>query len=85
MKAEEFKENRKKIIDEKIRKAKTEAHTFITAKNIDAAIEECLQNIVNHNRAIDLDGNWYDGKYPPAPDPVPVETIKSSAAIEQQT
>lgn len=51
--------------DEEIRKIKAVAGTFITAENIDAAIEECLANVVNHNRAMDLNGNWYDGKYPP--------------------
>jgi len=49
-------------IDEKIRKAKMEAPTFITEENIDAAIEECLANVINHNRALDLEGNWHVGK-----------------------
>ncbi|XP_032672859.1 probable 28S ribosomal protein S26, mitochondrial [Odontomachus brunneus] len=64
MKIEEEQEKLKKLANEEIRKFKEEAVTFITTENIDAAIEECLANVVNHNRAVDLDGNWYDGKYP---------------------
>ncbi|EFN89357.1 Probable 28S ribosomal protein S26, mitochondrial [Harpegnathos saltator] len=65
MNKEEEQETLKKQANEQIRRVKEVADTFITAKNIDAAIEECLSNIVNHNRGIDLNGNWYDGKYPP--------------------
>lgn len=52
-------------IDEHIRKAKKEAPTFITAENVDAAIKKCLENITDYNRALDLEGNWHVGKYPP--------------------
>lgn len=63
LKQEQQQEEKRKKIDEQIRKAKQDAVSFITPDNIDAAIEECLTNIVNHNRALDLEGNWYDGKY----------------------
>jgi len=52
-------------IEEKVRIAKAEAATFITAENIDQAIEEALANIVNLNVAIDAEGNRYEGKYEP--------------------
>lgn len=76
---EKEKEERKANIDKEIRKAKEEAVTFITAENVDAAIEECLANIVDHNRALDLEGNWYDGKYPPVPS---LEETQKSAVVE---
>lgn len=69
----------KNNIDKKIRKAKEEASTFITAKNVDAAIEECLTNIVDHNRALDLEGNWHNGNYPPVP---PLEERQKPAVVE---
>lgn len=67
VKVEEKMEHLKKQADEKIKKAKEESVTFITAENIDAVIEECLANVVNYNRAMDLNGNWYEGKYPTVP------------------
>lgn len=67
IKIEEKQETLKKLADEEIKKFKEEVVTFITAENIDAAIEECLANVINHNRALDLNGNWYDGKYPAIP------------------
>lgn len=70
------------MLNEWVRKIKKESDTFITAENVDAAIEECLTNIVNHNRALDLEGNWHEGKYPPVP---PIEEIQKSAAVEQQS
>lgn len=46
-------------VDAVIRKAKEEAPTFITPDNIDEAIAKALETIVNHNAAIDLEGNYY--------------------------
>lgn len=80
LKQEEKKEKHRQKIDEKIKKAKEDSATFITSENVDAAIEECLATIVNHNRALDVKGNWYEGKYPP-PDPLPKEMQKST--VEQ--
>ncbi|CAD1468733.1 unnamed protein product [Heterotrigona itama] len=45
-------------IDEEIRKAKEEAKTFITSENIDKAIVDALENITEHNVAIDLKDNF---------------------------
>ncbi|XP_015187599.1 PREDICTED: probable 28S ribosomal protein S26, mitochondrial [Polistes dominula] len=50
-------------IEEHVKKLKEEVKTFITAENIDEAIEEALTNIVSHDYAIDLKGNIYKGKY----------------------
>lgn len=62
------KEKRDIVIKEQItahiKKLKDEAPTFITMANIDKAIEEALVNIVNHDFAIDMEGNLYTGKYP---------------------
>ncbi|XP_033344119.1 probable 28S ribosomal protein S26, mitochondrial isoform X1 [Bombus vosnesenskii] len=49
-------------IDEEIKKAKEEAQTFITSKNIDEAILNALENIIDHNIAIDRNGNFYKDK-----------------------
>lgn len=76
---EEQQIKQKNYVDEQIRKAKEEAPTFITAENVDAAIEECLANIVDHNRALDLEGNWYDGTYPPVP---PLEETQKSVVVK---
>ncbi|XP_063979593.1 small ribosomal subunit protein mS26 [Diachasmimorpha longicaudata] len=46
-------------IEEKVKKAKLEAVTFITPDNIDRAIEEALANVVDYNAAIDKNGNYY--------------------------
>ncbi|KYN17565.1 putative 28S ribosomal protein S26, mitochondrial [Trachymyrmex cornetzi] len=71
-------------LNELVKKVKEESVTFITAENVDAAIEECLTNIVNHNRALDLEGNWYKGKYPPISSIPLIEETQKPAAIEQQ-
>ncbi|KOC63633.1 putative 28S ribosomal protein S26, mitochondrial [Habropoda laboriosa] len=47
-------------VDAEIRKAKEEAPTFITRDTIDEAIRNALENVVNHNVAIDSNGNIYD-------------------------
>ncbi|KAL6435161.1 hypothetical protein ACFW04_005329 [Cataglyphis niger] len=78
---EKQEEERRNYIDEQIRQIKMEAVTFITAENVDAAIEECLTNIVDHNRALDLEGNWYDGEYPPKNVP-PLEETQKPAIVE---
>ncbi|KAK2582968.1 hypothetical protein KPH14_009022 [Odynerus spinipes] len=52
-----------KKVTEHIKKLKEEAPTFITTTNIDKAIEEALANVVNHDFAIDLNGNFHTGKY----------------------
>ncbi|XP_015119100.1 probable 28S ribosomal protein S26, mitochondrial, partial [Diachasma alloeum] len=46
-------------IEERVKKAKIEADTFITRENIDRAIEEALANVVDYNAAIDKEGNFY--------------------------
>ena len=48
-----------KRVDAEIRKAKEESSTFITPKNIDKSIDDALETIVDHNAAIDLNGNFY--------------------------
>ncbi|XP_011879455.1 PREDICTED: probable 28S ribosomal protein S26, mitochondrial [Vollenhovia emeryi] len=82
LKNEQKQEAQKEMVNEWIRKTKVDSVTFITAENVDAAIEECLANVVNHNRALDLDGNWHEGKYPPAP---PIDEAQKPAAVEQQS
>ncbi|XP_050462156.1 probable 28S ribosomal protein S26, mitochondrial [Cataglyphis hispanica] len=78
---EKQEEEQRNYIDEQIRQIKMEAVTFITAENVDAAIEECLTNIVDHNRALDLEGNWYDGEYSPKNVP-PLEETQKPAIVE---
>ncbi|KAG7191144.1 hypothetical protein KM043_007171 [Ampulex compressa] len=43
-------------IEEEVKKAKIQSEKFITAKNIDEAIEEALKTIVNHNTTLDFKG-----------------------------
>lgn len=56
--------------------------TFITAENIDEAIERALANPVDYNFAIDVEGNRYvgrlarPGKTPPQQE---VSEVKSQA------
>lgn len=78
LKDEERQKKRKEELNEWVKKTKKESVTFITAENVDAAIEECLANVVNHNRALDVEGNWYEGKYPP------VEETQKPVAVGQQ-
>ncbi|XP_076240494.1 mitochondrial ribosomal protein S26 [Calliopsis andreniformis] len=61
-------------IDAEIRKAKIEAVTFITPDNIDQAIENVLHTTVDHNVAIDLNGNFYTDNY--------TETLKTTNSAE---
>lgn len=61
-------------VNEEIRRAKEESLTFITAANIDEAIERALEAPVDHNYAIDINGNVYKGS-----EPVPRETNKNTA------
>ncbi|KAL2722735.1 hypothetical protein V1478_009598 [Vespula squamosa] len=56
---EERDKQREQEIEEHVKKLKEEVPTFITAANIDKAIEEALTNIVNHEFAIDSKGNIY--------------------------
>ncbi|OAD56544.1 putative 28S ribosomal protein S26, mitochondrial [Eufriesea mexicana] len=55
-------------VDSEIRKAKEEAQTFITSENIDEAISNALANLIDHNSAIDLKGNFYKGEVSPTSD-----------------
>lgn len=47
------------MIDLKIKQVKEQSKTFITAANIDEAINNMFDIIVDHNIAIDLQGNFY--------------------------
>lgn len=49
-------------IEQKVREIKQLAPTFITRANIDQAIEDALASIVDYNKALDPDGNWYTVK-----------------------
>ncbi|XP_015590406.1 probable 28S ribosomal protein S26, mitochondrial isoform X2 [Cephus cinctus] len=55
-------ENQEKV-EEEVRSVKKQAESFITAENIDQAIEEALTIVIDHNAAIDHDGNFYKGEY----------------------
>ncbi|XP_046750025.1 probable 28S ribosomal protein S26, mitochondrial [Diprion similis] len=52
-----------KNIEATVKRVKQEAVTFITEKNIDQAIEDALNNPVNHDWALDLEGTRHHGKY----------------------
>lgn len=50
-------------VTEHIKQLKQDASTFITKENLDEVIKEVLENTVNYEYAIDLNGNIYKGKY----------------------
>lgn len=52
-------------VNENVRREKENSKTFITAKNIDQAIEEALANVVDYNFSIDLQGTIYKGNERP--------------------
>lgn len=49
------------VIEERVRKQKEAAASFITSKNIDEAIEHALANPTDYNFSIDLEGNIHKG------------------------
>nr|CAD7567547.1 unnamed protein product [Timema californicum] len=61
--AEKRQQERAQKADEIVRKEKINSKTFITAENIDKAIEDALATETDHNYAIDLEGNVYRGRY----------------------
>lgn len=72
-------ESNKKLlesVEEIVRKEKEASKNFITAENIDAAIEQVLASTVDYNFAIDLEGNFYHGR-DTKPEP-PKEQVKIS-------
>ncbi|XP_050424210.1 probable 28S ribosomal protein S26, mitochondrial [Adelges cooleyi] len=60
-------EKRKKLeeIENIVKLEKEKSKNFITIDNIDEAIEKALDNVVDHNYAIDLRGNIYRGMSKP--------------------
>lgn len=62
-------ENRKilaKQIDEEVEQEIKRSETYITKETLDQAIEEALENVVNYEFAIDVQGNiYYDDKLHP--------------------
>lgn len=59
----------KEKIEAEVRKVKLEVVTFITKDNIDQAIEDALNQITDHNKALNTDGTWHTEKsdLPPPP------------------
>lgn len=49
-------------IEERVRREKELAKTFITRENLETAIEQALANPVDYNFSIDLQGNIYRGR-----------------------
>ncbi|KAK3917930.1 putative 28S ribosomal protein S26, mitochondrial [Frankliniella fusca] len=63
MEAERLREQKLQEIEEYIRKEKELSKTYITPENIDKAIEECLEKVVDYNWAMDARGQKYVGRY----------------------
>ncbi|XP_050523927.1 probable 28S ribosomal protein S26, mitochondrial [Daktulosphaira vitifoliae] len=61
MENEEEQIKKLKEIEEIVRLEKEKSKTYITVHNIDDAINNTLDNIVDHNYAIDLNGNIHRG------------------------
>ncbi|XP_069669081.1 small ribosomal subunit protein mS26 [Periplaneta americana] len=74
-----FEEDQKKRMEEVeqiVREEKERAKFYITSENIDKAIEDALANPVDHNFAIDLQGNIYRGRKTKPTDVPPDEVEK---------
>ncbi|EDW70690.1 small ribosomal subunit protein mS26 [Drosophila virilis] len=55
-------EEQRERADQRIRHEIEQSKTFITRDNLDAAIETALANPVDHNYALDLEGNMLRGR-----------------------
>jgi len=55
-------EERKEQANQRVLLEIERSKTYITRENLDAAIETALANPVDHNYAIDLAGNLYQGR-----------------------
>ncbi|KAL4090702.1 hypothetical protein QTP88_025489 [Uroleucon formosanum] len=64
---EEDKKKKLEVIEEIIRLEKEKSKTYITAENIDEAIEKALDSVVDHKYALDLAGNILKGNEPNEP------------------
>ncbi|KAK9509269.1 hypothetical protein O3M35_006619 [Rhynocoris fuscipes] len=75
-------EKRQQEIEEIVRKEKERAKSYITAENIDEAIDKALENVVDYNFAIDLEGNYYHGRNtkPPKPSSANEEKVESTVS-----
>lgn len=81
LRAEKKEKMQKEKLNELVKEIKKESVTYITAENVDNAIEKCLANVVDYNRALDLEGNWHEGKYSPVP---PIEETQKPAVVEHE-
>jgi small subunit ribosomal protein S26 len=59
---EERQKERLEMAEQLVREEKERAKFYITADNIDKAIEEALASPLDHNYAIDLEGHIYQGR-----------------------
>ncbi|XP_077293754.1 mitochondrial ribosomal protein S26 [Arctopsyche grandis] len=62
MKTEQINEKRSRHVEEQVQKQIELSSTFITLENLDEAIDKCLKDAVDYNFAIDLQGNYYNGR-----------------------
>ncbi|XP_012268621.2 probable 28S ribosomal protein S26, mitochondrial [Athalia rosae] len=60
---DQYRKDKLETIEEKVKQLKEASKHFITADNIDQAIEDALDNPVNYNWAMDSAGTIYRGKY----------------------
>ncbi|PNF40196.1 putative 28S ribosomal protein S26, mitochondrial [Cryptotermes secundus] len=73
--AEERQKERMEKAEEMVREEKERAKFYITADNIDKAIEDALASPVDHNYAIDLEGHIYRG-HKTKPSDVPPDELE---------
>ncbi|KAK6635138.1 hypothetical protein RUM44_000387 [Polyplax serrata] len=59
-KAEQTAEFIKKV-DDMVKREKVKSLSYITEENLEEAVDNCLNNVVNYNYAIDINGNKYPG------------------------
>ncbi|KAJ9588969.1 hypothetical protein L9F63_017729 [Diploptera punctata] len=60
--AQERKKLRLEEIEKMVREEKEKSKYYITAENIDKAIEDALATTVDHNFAVDLEGHLFKGR-----------------------
>ncbi|PSN50038.1 putative 28S ribosomal protein S26 [Blattella germanica] len=80
--AEEKRNAEKERIEQLVREEKERSKFYITPENIDKAIDEALGSIVDHNFAIDTDGNIFRGRTTKPSDVPPEERTQIQVPIQ---
>uniref|UniRef100_A0A023F743 Small ribosomal subunit protein mS26 n=1 Tax=Triatoma infestans TaxID=30076 RepID=A0A023F743_TRIIF len=80
-------QERQQYIENIVRLEKEKSKSYITAENIDEALDKALENPVDYNFAVDLKGNVYYGRNnkPPKVSSPPTDEVKEITAAAINT